>query len=254
MLKYSTKLLMVPLLVLCFAVVAVAQERRVTGKVSGADDGLPLPGVNILLKGTSTGTVSDANGNFSINVTGDAAVLVVSYIGYQTQEVTVGSRTMVDISLRSDARQLSEVIVTAFGIEQEKKALTFAAQEVGATEIMQSREQNIVDALNAKVAGVQVVRQGGSAGAGSSILIRGTSSISGNNQPLFVGDGIPINNSFRASIGTSSGVDYANRAIDINPNDIESITVLKGPAATALYGIQGGNGVILITTKKGSRG
>ena len=254
MLKYSTKLLMVPLLVLCFAVVAVAQERRVTGKVSGADDGLPLPGVNILLKGTSTGTVSDANGNFSINVTGDAAVLVVSYIGYQTQEVTVGSRTMVDISLRSDARQLSEVIVTAFGIEQEKKALTFAAQEVGATEIMQSREQNIVDALNAKVAGVQVVRQGGSAGAGSSILIRGTSSISGNNQPLFVVDGIPINNSFRASIGTSSGVDYANRAIDINPNDIESITVLKGPAATALYGIQGGNGVILITTKKGSRG
>jgi TonB-linked SusC/RagA family outer membrane protein len=254
MLKYSTKLLMVPLLVLCFAIAAIAQERRVTGKVSAADDGLPLPGVNVLLKGTSTGTVSDANGNFSISVTGDGAVLVISYIGYQTQEVAVGNRTSVDVTLRTDARQLSEVIVTAFGIEQEKKALTFAAQEVGGSEIMQSREQNVVDALNAKVAGVQVVRQGGSAGAGSSILIRGTSSVSGNNQPLFVVDGIPINNSFRASIGTSSGVDYANRAIDINPNDIESVSVLKGPAATALYGIQGGNGVIVITTKKGSRG
>ncbi|MBX2958236.1 MAG: SusC/RagA family TonB-linked outer membrane protein [Cyclobacteriaceae bacterium] len=250
MLKYSTRLLVVPCMVLMISLTAFGQERTVTGKVSSSEDGLTLPGVNVVVKGTSTGTMTDASGNYSIQVP-SSAVLVFSYVGYSTQEVTVGSNTVVDVILQFDAKTLSEVVVTAFGLEQQKKALGFAVQEVKGDEILQSRESNIVDALNAKIAGVQVVRQGGSAGAGSSILIRGTSSVSGNNQPLFVVDGIPINNSFRASIGTSSGVDYANRAIDLNPNDIESVSVLKGPAATALYGIQGGNGVILITTKKG---
>lgn len=252
MLKRFTRLSLVAF-VLAVPLIALAQERTVTGKISSSDDGLGLPGVNVVVRGTSTGTMTDANGNFSIVVTGESSVLVFSYVGYVTQEITVGSNSVINVSLVVDTKTLSEVVVTAFGLKQEKKALGFAVQEVNGAELVQSREANIVDALNAKVAGVQVVRQGGSAGAGSSILIRGTSSVSGNNQPLFVVDGIPINNTFRSSIGTASGVDYSNRAIDINPNDIESISVLKGPAATALYGIQGGNGVIVITTKKGAR-
>lgn len=252
MLKLFTRLSLMAY-VLAAPLLALAQERTVTGKVSSSDDGLGLPGVNVVVRGTSTGTMTDANGNFSIVVTGESSVLVFSYVGYITQEITVGSNSVINVSLVVDTKTLSEVVVTAFGLQQEKKALAFAVQEVNGSELVQSREVNIVDALNAKVAGVQVVRQGGSAGAGSSILIRGTSSVSGNNQPLFVVDGIPINNSFRSSIGTASGVDYSNRAIDLNPNDIENVSVLKGPAATALYGIQGGNGVILITTKKGAR-
>lgn len=249
--KHFTRLLIMTyaFLVPCLA---FAQSRTVTGKVTSADDGIVLPGVNVVVRGTTSGTVTDSNGNFSLVVPGESTILVFSYVGYATEELTVGVNTVINVSLTVDISTLSEVVVTAFGIEQSKKALSFAVQEVKGAEILQSREANIVDALNAKVAGVQVVRQGGSAGAGSSILIRGSSSVSGNNQPLFVVDGIPINNSFRSSIGTASGVDYSNRAIDLNPNDIENISVLKGPAATALYGIQGGNGVILITTKKGS--
>jgi TonB-dependent SusC/RagA subfamily outer membrane receptor len=228
-----------------------AQERTVSGKVT-AEDGNPFPGVSVAVKGTTQGTLTDGQGQYSIRVS-SGAVLVFSFLGYSAQEINVGERSTVDVQMQPDVQQLSEVVITALGIAQEKKSLSYAVQEVKGNELLQSREQNVVDALNAKVAGVQVVRQGGAAGAGSSILIRGTSSVSGNNQPLFVIDGVPMNNSFRSSIGTSAGVDYANRAIDLNPNDIESISVLKGPAATSLYGIQGANGVILITTKKGAR-
>lgn len=252
MLKHFTQLIIV-VSVLAMPLCSIAQERTITGKVSSSEDEQGLPGVNVLVRGTSNGTITDASGNFAITLSGEQAVLIFSYVGYVTQEVSVGANSVINVSLILDTKTLSEVIVTAFGIQQEKKALGFAVQEVKGTEILQSREANVVDALNAKVAGVQVVRQGGSAGAGSSILIRGTASVAGDNQPLFVVDGIPINNSFRSSIGTAAGVDYSNRAIDINPNDIENISVLKGSAATALYGIQGGNGVILITTKKGNR-
>ncbi|MBW3466458.1 SusC/RagA family TonB-linked outer membrane protein [Arthrospiribacter ruber] len=229
------------------------QGMAVSGNVTSQEDGMPLPGVSILVQGTNTGTVTDIDGNYSINVPSGNSVLTFSFIGFGAETVRVNNRSTVDVVMSPDTEQLGEVVVTAFGLTQEKKKISFSQQEVGSAEILASREQNVVDALNAKVAGVQVTRQGGSAGAGSSIVIRGIQSISGQNQPLFVVDGVPINNSFRASIGTSGGVDYANRAIDINPNDIESISVLKGPAATSLYGIQGATGVVLITTKKGSR-
>jgi TonB-linked SusC/RagA family outer membrane protein len=228
----------------------MASAQTVTGKVSSATG--PLPGVNVLVKGTSNGAITDASGNYSIQAAA-GNTLVFSFIGFLTQEIPVGSSSTLNVTLQEDVKALDEVVVTAFGIAQEKRALTYAAQEIKSDEIVKAREANIVDAINAKVAGVQVVRQGGAAGAGSSITIRGNSSISGNNQPLFVVDGVPINNSFRTSTAASAGVDVANRAIDINPNDIESYTVLKGPAATALYGIQAGSGVIVITTKKGSR-
>ncbi|WP_373492727.1 SusC/RagA family TonB-linked outer membrane protein [Aquiflexum sp.] len=232
---------------------AFAQDVAIRGKVTSREDGQPLPGVTVLVQNTTIGTVTDIDGNYSITVPSGSNVLTYSFIGFVGQSVEINNRSTVDVVMVTDTRQLSEVVVTAFGLTQEKKKISFSAQEVNSTEIIASREQNIVDALNAKVAGVQVTRQGGSAGAGSSMVIRGIQSISGQNQPLFVIDGVPSNNSFRASIGTSGGVDYANRAIDINPNDIESITILKGPAATSLYGIQGATGVVLITTKKGSR-
>lgn len=250
--KISTRLLAVCLFLLLSSAAALAQERTVTGRVVGGDDGGALPGVNVLVKGTKQGTITDANGNFSIPVQDGSAVLVISYVGFVTQEVVVGANSTINVTLEVDAKTLGEVVVTAFGLEQQKKSLTFAAQEVSSKDILRSKETNIVDALNAKVAGVQVIRQGGSAGGASSITIRGSSSISGENQPLFVVDGIPINNSFR-TFARSSSVDVSNRAIDINPNDIESITVLKGPAATALYGLLAGSGVVIITTKKGAR-
>jgi TonB-linked SusC/RagA family outer membrane protein len=224
----------------------------VTGKVTSQEDGGPLPGVSVLVRGTTTGAVTDLDGEYSIEVPSGDATLEFSFIGYTRQRVQVRNRSTLNVVLVPDIAQLSEVVVTAFGIEQEKKALVSATQEVKGRELALSREPNMVDALNAKVAGVQVTRQGGSAGAASQIVIRGMSSISGENQPLFVVDGIPINNDYRTR-SRSSGVDAPNRAIDINPNDIESMNVLKGPAATALYGIQAASGVVIITTKKGSR-
>lgn len=237
----------------CLSHHGFGQGMAVSGNVTSQEDGMPLPGVSILVQGTNTGTVTDIDGNYSINVPSGNSVLTFSFIGFGAETVRVNNRSTVDVVMSPDTEQLGEVVVTAFGLTQEKKKISFSQQEVGSAEILASREQNVVDALNAKVAGVQVTRQGGSAGAGSSIVIRGIQSISGQNQPLFVVDGVPVNNSFRASIGTSGGVDYANRAIDINPNDIESISVLKGPAATSLYGIQGATGVVLITTKKGTK-
>jgi TonB-linked SusC/RagA family outer membrane protein len=231
---------------------APLQEVTVTGKVTSSDDGSALPGVSVFIKGSQTGTVTDADGRYTLNAPSASSTVVFSFIGYKTIEFPVDARTSIDVSMESDITQLSEVVVTAFGIAQEKKALVAATQEVSGRELLLSKETNLVDALNAKVAGVQITRQGGSAGAASNIVIRGFSSISGENQPLFVVDGIPINNSFRTT-NREGGVDASNRAIDINPNDIESINVLKGPAATALYGIQAGSGVVIITTKKGKR-
>jgi len=218
---------------------------------AGPENG-PVPGANIVVKGSARGTSTDANGSFKLTVPAGARQLVISSVGYNSQEVEIGNQSVINVTLTEDARQLSEVVVTALGIRQEKRALNYSLQEVKSDEIIRAREPNIVNALSGKVAGVQIISQAGSPGAASSINIRGKSSFQGNSQPLFVVDGIPINNSFRTT-GQSSSVDVPNRAVDINPDDIESISVLKGPAATALYGIQAGSGVVLITTKKGSR-
>ncbi len=235
----------------------MASAQTITGKVSSATG--PLPGVNVLVKGTSTGAITDAGGNYSIQAAA-GNTLVFSFIGFLTQEIPVGSSSTLNVTLQEDVKALEEVVVTALGIQQEKRALNYSLQEVKSDEIIKAREPNVVNALNGKVAGVQITSQAGSPGAAASINIRGKSSFQGNSQPLFVVDGVPINNSFRA-VGTSSGanieasssVDNPNRVVDINPDDIESVSVLKGPAATALYGIQAGSGVVLITTKKGSR-
>lgn len=231
---------------------AVAQERTVTGQVRAAD-GLTLPGVNVIVKGTNQGTVTDMDGRYSLSVA-QGATLVFSSLGFGNREVLVGNQTEINLTLQEDLEGLDEVVVTSFGIEQSKKSLGYSVQEIGAEDIAQTNQQNVVSALQGQVAGVQITNSGGAPGQSSRIIIRGVNSLDPNadNQPLFVVDGVPIDNSTTESRGTPRGL--TNRAADINPNDIESLSVLKGAAATALYGVRASNGAVIITTKKGKEG
>lgn len=230
----------------------------ITGKVTDAGTGEPLPFVTVTVKNTTLGQVTDVNGAYSITVPDDAESLIFSFVGYVNIEELIGNRTVINVTMSENVTSLDEIVVTALGVEREQKALGYSVQEVQGDELTEARETNVVNSLAGRVAGVQVV--GGSSGVGSTslITIRGESSlIPGQNSPLFVIDGIPINN--RTTSNRTEGnleTDYGNGAQDINPDDIESISVLKGPNATALYGSRGANGVILITTKsgKGSEG
>ena len=208
----------------------------------------PLVGVTIQEKGTSNGTITDAKGTFELFVSASDATVVFDYLGFNSEEVEVGNRTEINVRLKEDIGLLDEVVVTAFGIEQNKRTLNYAVQSVGGEDLVTTQQQNLVNSLQGKLAGVQVTSSGGSPGSSSSIAIRGARSVSQgrSNEPLFVIDGIIMDNSTFEGGG--------NRAQDINPNDIESISVLKGPSAAALYGIGGGNGAIIITTKSGKSG
>jgi len=208
------------------ALVAGAQERVVTGKVTAADDGQPVPGANILVKGTSTGTSTNADGEFSISV-GSNATLVVSYIGYATQEVVVGDQSIVNITLQTDITSLSDIVVVGYG-EVQKKDLTGSVVSVNSSSFNKGVMMSPTDLLMGKVAGVQITAASGAPGSGSQILIRGGSSVNASNAPLIVVDGFPLDNNGVAG--------SANRLNFINPNDIESITVLKDASATAIYG------------------
>jgi len=251
------KLLQSLFILMLIAGTAIAQDRTITGTVTGKDDGLPLPGVSVVVQGTKNGTQTGADGKYVISAPSGSVNLVFSYLGYVTQTLPA-SGNVLDVSLTTDSKSLSEVVVTALGITRERKTLGYSAQTVKAEDIVNSREVNIVNALAGKVAGAQINNSGGQAGSSSRIILRGTTSLTGENQPLFVIDGIPMDNSVNRGIsaldedvlfnGTTS-----NRSIDIDPNTIASVSVLKGAAASALYGSRGSNGVILITTKKGQR-
>jgi TonB-linked SusC/RagA family outer membrane protein len=227
-----------------------AQEIAISGTISD-QSGLPLPGVNIIVKGTTNGTQSDFDGRYSIKAkTGD--VLTFSYVGLKKMEVTVGTSSTINATMMEDAAVLDEVVVTALGIKREEKALGYSVQSIKGEGLTEARESNISNAISGKIAGVQVTGTSGSVGASSRIVLRGNSSITGNNEPLYVVDGVPIDNRSYGNAGSGGGVDLPNGAADINPDDIESISVLKGPNAAALYGLRAGNGVIVITTKRGS--
>jgi len=250
-------------LLLAFVVqITFAQEKTISGTVSD-NSGLPIPGVNILVQGTTSGTQTDFDGKYSISAkSGD--VLVFSYIGLKTQQVTVGATNSINVTMLEDAAVLDEVVVTALGIKREKKSLGYATQEVKGEAVSTVQSQNFVNSLSGKVAGLQI-KPSGTLGGSTQVVIRGNSSVLGNNQALFVIDGVPVDNSTNNSIVASvssdnrsqttgrGGYDYGNAASDINPDDIESINVLKGAAASALYGSRAANGVIMITTKKGSK-
>ncbi|SHM32631.1 TonB-linked outer membrane protein, SusC/RagA family [Salegentibacter salegens] len=242
------------LLLVLVVQITFAQERTITGTVVD-EDGLPLPGVTVLIQGTNTGTQTDFDGNYSIPATqGD--VLVYSFVGMQTAEYTVANNDTIDVTLTTDSAQLDAVVVTALGIKREKKSLGYATQEVDGSEVSDVPTQNFVNSLSGKVAGLKV-SSSGTMGGSSNVVIRGSSSLTGNNQALFVIDGTPVSNANTNRTGQDAGrggYDYGNAASDINPNDIASINVLKGAAATALYGARAANGAIIIETKKGSKG
>ncbi len=231
--------------------ITFAQEQTVTGTVTD-ESGMPLPGVNVVIKGTTRGTQTDFDGNYSIKAD-QGEVLVFSYIGLKTAEYPIGDISTVDVVMEADAAQLKEVVVTALGIEREKKSLGYASQEVDGSAVNTVKDANFVNSLSGKVAGIDV-KSSGTLGGSTNVVIRGYSSLYGNNQALFVVDGVPISN-MNSNGGTQTsgrgGYDYGNAAADINPDNIASINVLKGGAATALYGSRAANGVIVITTKKG---
>ncbi len=243
------------LLVLAFFIVSTvfAQNKTVTGTITD-DQGIPLPGVNIVVKNTTIGTQTDFDGNYSITVN-RGAVLQFSYVGFVNSEKVVGDQNQIDVQLLQDTAELEEVVVTAQGIRSKPRSLSYAIATVTDDDIQNSGEVNIVSALTAKAPGVSVVTSSGAVGASANIRIRGNTSILRSNAPLFVVDGVPIDNtSTNVENDQVGGTVNSNRAIDINQNDIANISVLKGVAAQTLYGIRAANGVVLITTKKGKSG
>jgi len=230
-----------------------AQQRVVTGTVISEEDGLGLPGATVLVKGTTVGTTTDLDGNYSITVPDGSDVLIFSFVGLETAEEAIGNRTVINVTLMTDASQLSEVVVTAIGIEREKKALGYAVTSVGNEQLENRPEGDVARVLQGKVPGVNITSTNGMSGSGTNMVIRGYSSATGSNQPLFVVDGVPFNTSTNNQNGfTTGGAATSSRFLDIDPNNIESMSVLKGLSATVLYGDQGRNGVILITTKSGA--
>ena len=246
-------LLVVALFTMTLSYEVSAQQRVVTGKVISDEDGLGLPGATVLAKGTTVGTTTDLDGNYSINVPAGSNVLIFSFVGLKASEESIGNRTVINVTLAIDASQLSEVVVTAIGIEREKKALGYGVTSVDSDQLENRPEQDVARVLQGKVPGVNITSTNGMSGSGTNMVIRGYSSATGSNQPLFVVDGVPFNTSTNNTNGfTTGGATTSSRFLDIDPNNIESMSVLKGLSATVLYGDQGRNGVILITTKSGA--
>jgi len=230
-----------------------AQDKTVTGKVTSSQDKLGIPGVSILEPGTTNGTVSDIDGKYSIKVKSTTTQLRFSGTGLTTRTVDIPASNSLDLTMQPDVQKIGEVVVTALGIKREEKSLGYSTQKVSGDDLAAAKEANVINSLQGRVAGVSITGSSNMGGS-SRILLRGMRSINFENQPLFVVDGIPMNNENVATVDQQRGAlgyDYGNAIQDINPDDIESINVLKGPSATALYGSRGSNGVIIITTKKG---
>lgn len=242
-------------MILLFAIpfTVLAQTKTVSGVVTDSN-GDPIPLATITQKGTPNAVITSTEGDFSITLTGNNPVLVISSVNFNTREINVGNQKSFNIQLESSG-ELTEVVVTALGIKRQKRSLGYSAQSVSAEEIAESHQSNLVNALQGKVAGVTITSAGGGPGQGANILIRGVNSLNLGTQPLFVVDGIPIDNT-ASSQGAGGGLpaSMGNRASDINPNDIESVNILRGGAATALYGLRGANGVVVITTKTATAG
>ena len=243
------------LLMLCFFIVSIAfaQERTISGTVTD-DQGIPLPGVNIVVSNTSSGTQTDFDGVYSIKAN-KGSVLTFSYIGFANVQKVVGDNETIDIVLEPSASELEEVVVTALGIERPARSLGYAVSTIKSDDLNEVRETNLLGALQGKTSGVVIQNQSGNVGGSTRILIRGISTLEGDQQPLFVVDGVPISNqNIATGSRISGGFDFGNRAQDINPDDIESVSVLKGASAAALYGSRASGGVIVITTKRGKKG
>ena len=228
-----------------------SKSRNVVGNVVDGK-GAPLIGVTVVEKGTGNGTVTNMEGNYHITTQGATPVLVFSYIGYKTLEIP-GNKPTLNVTMSDDTQVIDEVVVTALGIKREKKMLGYAVQEIKSDQLNKTGDPSVTSALQGKVAGLQMNTAGTGLGGSTKITIRGNSSLSDNNQPLWIIDGVPFSDNNSSDASYYGGVDRGGASVDINPDDIETISVLKGPNAAALYGSRAGNGVILITTKKGSK-
>lgn len=246
------KKLFLLLVAMCTIALSAAADRTVSGQVTDAGNGEPLVGATVQPVGGGNGVATDINGEFTLKVPDRTEFLNISYVGYNSKQVAVG--TGLKIALEESNATLDEVVVTAMGIKRSAKALGYAATQVKGDEISATRTNDIMSSLSGKVAGVQIAETSSDPGSSKSVIIRGVSSLSGNNQPLYVVDGVPLNNSaVYSSNGLNNGYDFGNGASAVNPDDVESMTILKGAAATALYGSRAGAGVIVITTKKGAK-
>ncbi len=235
---------------------AFAQTINIKGTVTSAVDGSALPGVTVLVKGTTNGTTTDFNGKYSIEVSSNTSTLVFSFVGMKTQEIAINGRNTINVSLKPSALALNQVVVTALGISRKKKALGYSVTQLSGKDVSTVKANNVISSLSGRVAGAVITESPTGPGGGTRVIIRGNNTLTGNNQPLYVVDGIPItNNGFGSANGSGTANyrrnDYGTGISDINPDDIASITILKGPNAAALYGSRASNGVILITTKKG---
>ena len=232
----------------------VAQTRTITGKITASSDGTGIPGVNIQVTGTQKGTSSNASGAYSLEVSGASLALSFTSIGFDAQEIKVGNRNVVDVEMTSSTQELNEVVVTALGIKREEKSLGYSVGKVAGKDLNRVITENVLNGLSGKLAGVSI-NATGATGSSVSMIIRGAKSLSNDNQPLFVIDGVPVINTLNniGQVGNDNRVDYGNAISDLNPDNIESVSVLKGPSAAALYGSRAGNGVVLITTKTGAK-
>ncbi len=229
------------------------QDTKITGTVE--DEFGPVAGASVVIKGTTNGTMTDMNGHFTLEGVKKGDIIQISFIGFATQDIPYTGQTALNVKLEEDAQKLDEVVVTALGMKRDKKALGYAMQELKGDELLSSREPNLANSLSGKVSGLQIVRSSNGVGGSSKIVLRGNNSLTGSNQPLIVVDGTPMDN-FTGGVDDvwgNSGADMGNGLSDINPEDIESMTVLTGASAAALYGSRAGNGVILITTKSGKK-
>jgi len=251
--RYILSLLLTLLLIGNGFAIPLLQEARISGRVTSAEDGAGLPGVSVLLKGTQQGTITDAEGRYSISVSDNNAVLVFSFIGYTSQEISVSGRTTVDLSMEPSMEALGEVVVTALGIERSEQSLGYSVGKLKGDDLTHVAQENVLNSMAGRIPGVTINATGG-AGSSVKMNIRGIRSLTGDNQPLFVIDGVPMINSLNniSQVGSDNKVDYGNAISDLNSENIESVTVLKGPSAAALYGSRAGNGVVIITTKSGS--
>src|SRR5579871_666107 len=248
-----------PLLFFCFMVFSLntvfAQSVAIKGKVSDANG--PLAGATVSEKGASSGVTTDAEGNFKLSVSSTHAIIVISYIGYANDEVALNGRTFITETLQSgNGNTLSGVVVTALGITRNKRSLGYDVGQINGEDLNKVAQTNVLNGMAGRVSGVSISSTGASPTSSVSIVIRGTRSLNNDNQPLFVIDGVPVKNSLNnvnPNNGSGNDVDYGNTISDIDPNDIESVSILKGPSAAALYGSRAGNGVVLITTKSGKK-
>ncbi len=237
---------------LLFFSMTVFSQRTITGKIMSAKDNVPIPGVSVLLKGYTRGVTTGGDGTFSITVPNGAQTLIISYIGFATKQISVGAaESTADVSLEEDSKQIGEVVVVALGNQRQKKSLGYATQQVTGADLTVARDNNMINGLSGKVAGLNITRGSSGPGASTRLQLRGDRSLQGYNQPLYVIDGVPIDNTIRGGTGEFNGSDGGDAIGNIAPDDIESISVLKGANAAAQYGARAANGVVIITTKKG---